>query len=59
MKLTPEHISDADQGFKAINDLYPPHWGAIYKGCLMEGFTDEQAMRLLLKHIEKPCEKND
>ena len=59
MKVTPEMIGDADGAFKALNDMLPPHWWSMYQGCLKEGFTDEQAMRLLLKHIEKPCKKKD
>jgi hypothetical protein len=59
MKITPEMVSELDGGFKAMSDMLPPHWGSIYKGCLTEGFTEEQAMRLLLKYIEKACEKRD
>lgn len=59
MKITPELVSEVDGGFKAMSDMLPPHWWSMYIGCLDQGFTEEQAMRLLLKYIEKACEKKD
>lgn len=59
MRTTPKMISEADDGFKVMSDMLPPHWRSMYKGCLAEEFTEDQAMRLLLKYIEKACEKRD
>lgn len=52
MRTTPKELADADQAFKLIVETTPPHLWQYYRACVDSGFTDDQSMRILLKHME-------
>lgn len=37
---------DVDQSLAAVRDALPPLWYAVYRGCLITGFTADQAYQL-------------
>lgn len=49
--MKPEDVSKFDEASACIAEQYPPFYGRLYLNCVKEGFTDEQAMRILLQII--------
>jgi len=47
---------NVDQQLANIRDNLPRLWWALYEGCKDTGFTDEQALRIVIAFIQKPPE---
>ena len=43
-----------DQGLAETLEVLPSMWYKLYSGCVREGFTEKQAMVLLMELIAKP-----
>lgn len=43
-----------DQELAEMAEVLPKGWRAIYLGCIAEGFSEEQAMRIIIAFIQKP-----
>ena len=54
--INPKMQSDMDQAMAAMVEMFPPAWRGLYLGLVREGFTEEQAMRLLMAFITKRAE---
>jgi hypothetical protein len=48
-----------DEARTACVDAIPKLWYGLYQGCMREGFTSEQAMRLVIAFITKPVGKEE
>lgn len=51
MTLNPKDVADFDQASKAIIDGFPVLWWGLYKGCVDQGFTEGQAIALVMTYI--------
>tara|TARA_Y100000034_G_scaffold124273_1_gene172213 strand:- start:860 stop:1045 length:186 start_codon:yes stop_codon:yes gene_type:complete len=45
-------IHDMDQATKMLVDTLPPMLYGFYARCVEEGFSDGQAMQIVLKYLE-------
>lgn len=50
---------EMDEARTACVDALPKLWYGFYQGCMREGFTSEQAMRLVIAFITKPVSKEE
>ena len=48
---SPKFRADLDQSMAMIADTFPPLWRRLYFNMTCEGFTEDQAMRLLIAYI--------
>lgn len=48
--------SEIDQELAQMRDFFPKVWWALYQGSKHEGFTDIQALQLVMAYIKKPLE---
>ena len=56
MMLDSHKIAELEQAVASVGETMPPlHW-ALFKGYKEQGFTDEQAMRLVTAWIQKPLD---
>ncbi|MCK9569130.1 hypothetical protein M0R72_09325 [Candidatus Pacearchaeota archaeon] len=49
--LNDKERAELDQAMAACAEMFPRMWRSLYEGLKSEGFTEEQAMRLLIAHI--------
>lgn len=42
---------DLDEAVAALSEVLPITWRQLYKGCISEGFSSEQAMGLVKTYI--------
>lgn len=45
-------LAETDQALAMIADCLPAHWKSMYDGMLASGFTEQQAMILLIVYIQ-------
>ena len=50
-KMTPEKVAALDQAAATLVDYYPTLWWNLFKNLKGKGFTEEQAMIILLKYV--------
>lgn len=46
-----KQLHDFEQGAAIMADSLPPYWWRLYSNMVREGFSEEQAMRLLATWI--------
>ena len=49
--LDPKQRAEIDQANATLKEMLPPLWWALYKGCLKEGFTEYQAMSIVIAYV--------
>ena len=54
IKFTPQMIQQFEHGSTVIIDYFPPLWYGIYKKCVEEGFSEQQAMQCVCAYIQRP-----
>ena len=47
-------VAEMDQAIALLGDQLPRMWRSIYEGCLDSGFTEPEAMRMILAYIQRP-----
>ncbi len=57
--LDPKKRSEMDQAQAFLGELYPPLWRKLYLGCVEEGFSEDQAFRLLRTYIRAVCDSKE
>ena len=50
--LDAKAMADWSQAIAGLTEMCPPMWWGLFKGCKEQGFTDEQAMRLVIAFIK-------
>jgi hypothetical protein len=55
MMLDPRKAQEMEQARTQIVETLPPLWWGLYKGMRGEGFTDDQAMGVLLEYVRTTC----
>lgn len=46
-----KRVSDMDQALATISENFPPMWRRMFENFKTEGFTEEQALRLVCTHV--------
>jgi len=54
MGITPKDVADLDQANKTIVDTFPKFWWGLYKENMDAGFTETQALELVVAFIQRP-----
>lgn len=49
--LDPKKIAEIDQAAAMLVETLPTMLHGLYKGCLEQGFTEPQAMSIVLKYL--------
>ena len=44
-----------DQAKAGAEEIFPPLWYGLYRRCVEEGFTEDQAIRLVKAYIVSMC----
>ena len=50
--LDPKQIAEWSQAVATLAEICPPMWWGLFKGCKEEGFTDDQAMQLVVAFMK-------
>ena len=50
--MTPKEVSEADAAMAMVADTYPAMWHRMYTNLVKEGFTEPQAMAVLLTFVQ-------
>jgi hypothetical protein len=53
--MTNEEQAKLDQSIASMGDMLPALWWRLFLECKERGFTEQQAMTLILEHIKATC----
>jgi hypothetical protein len=55
MAMNEKQVSDLDQAFAMLGETWPPALFRFFKNCIMEGFTEDQALVLTVTFLREVC----